>query len=117
MMVMALVLTTGCEYIGYIFAPSFDPYQGYPTPWVVRVETDAYYTGTVAGRDIGEMFSTRSFPLHPGECYRIQKTGPGYIRVFVTYSNFYPGGPFPRLDDRSTTGYWPILGCAPLGTR
>lgn len=116
-MVLMLVWVQGCEYVGYIFAPSFDPYQGYSSPWQVRVETDARYTISVAGRDLGSRSQTQGFPLQPGECFHIQKTSPGYIRVFVTYSNWYEGGAFPRLDDRSTTGYWPILGCAPFRTR
>ena len=85
---------------------------GYPSQYIVRIESDARYSGYV-GTQMISGFSTKSYPIYSGECYSISKErfSSGYVRVFVTYSNYYEGGAFPKFQDKATTSYTILSGC------
>lgn len=102
-----LVLCLTACYPCYIMGPG-----GYPSQYIVRIESDARYSGYV-GTQMISGFSTKSYPIYSGECYSISKDrfSSGYVRVFVTYSNYYEGGAFPKFQDKATTSYATLSGC------
>lgn len=93
------------------YYPTIPGIWGYPSSFIVRVETDADFMGHVGSHDVRGV-TTVSYPLHPGECYMIMKTShQGYVRAFITYSNYYPGGSFPKFHDDATTQFRALRGC------
>jgi len=101
---LSLIFTTGCyEFLSPIY---------YGEQYLVRIESDTYWEGTVDGRRIYG-YGNREYLVYAPSCWSVYKTTyNGLLRTFATYRDYYRGGNFPTWDDRATTSpYGSVNGC------